>query len=108
MTDLSRLAELGRPVKKTRKYETFHTCDTFYDTAAELRMADAALAERMASEAELLEQATSLLDAIFQIVDGEDGEEIVLEAFPAGAPEWVLAWCREHPTEDEEATDAPR
>ena len=47
------------------------------------------------------EEATVLLDSIFQTVDPEDGEAIVAEAFPTGAPQWALDWYAEHPSEEE-------
>lgn len=98
MTDLDYLAEMGLETEKTREYE--HGC--FSTLQDELDAADAALTERIASERAAVEQATNLLDAIFQTVDPEDGEEIVAEAFgPGPAPEWVLAWCREHPSEED-------
>ena len=59
-----------------------------------IALADAALAE-------LEQEATILLDSIFQTVDPEDGEAIVAEAFPNGGPEWVLAWYQEHPGEED-------
>ena len=73
MTDLDYLAEMGLETEKTREYE--HGC--FSTLQDELDAADAALTERIASERAAVEQATNLLDAIFQTVDPEDGEEIV-------------------------------
>ncbi len=65
--------------------------------------ADAALRELLTALRERDEEATNLLDAIFQTVDPEDGEAIVAEAFPTGAPQWALDWYAEHPTEEEAA-----
>ena len=63
--------------------------------------ADAAI-EALKEEVERLrEEAVSLLDAIFQTIDPEDGDKIVVEAFHIGGPDWVLAWYKEHPTEAE-------
>ena len=57
----------------------------------------------LAELAALKGQARTLLEAIFNAEDPEDAEEIVADAFPAGAPAWVLEWYREHPTEEEAA-----
>ena len=61
--------------------------------------------ELRAALAEREQESTDLLDAIFQTVDLEDGEEIVAEAFPKGCPAWVLAWYQEHPTDEDLARE---
>jgi len=57
--------------------------------------------ELRAALAERDKESIALLDAVFQTVDPEDGEEIEAEAFPKGSPAWVLAWYQEHPNEEE-------
>jgi len=50
-------------------------------------------------------EATDLLDTIWQTLDPEDAEDVVLEAFPKGAPQWVLNWYHEHPSSAELADE---
>ena len=95
-----RIAELGSDLAhaESERMEAEESWCVQRDRAV---TAEAALAERD-------RESTDLLDAIFQTVDPEDGEEIVAEAFPGGGPAWVLAWYQEHPNEEEFRARAER
>jgi len=61
--------------------------------------------EAQARVAAVEREATDLLDTIWQTLDPEDAEDVVLEAFPKGAPQWVLNWYHEHPSSAELADE---
>jgi regulator of replication initiation timing len=71
------------------------------DLREQVRELQAQVAELKAENERLRQEATDLLDAVYQTVMPEEGDRIVREAFCYSEPAWVEAWMREHPTEAE-------
>ncbi len=98
MTDLPALIKRHPELKKAQKYGTYHYCDTYYDPEAELRMADAALAEAL-KRLDDYDRIFGGLDSRAVVVDGDEFAEMQAALAERMASEVELAeeseWLRE-------------